>query len=52
MKTNDLIPSDLKEKFWLVSADMGYGHQRAIYPLRALSPGGKILNTNKSPIHT
>ena len=52
MKTTDSIPSDLKEKFWLVSADMGYGHQRAIYPLRALSPGGKVLNTNKSPNST
>jgi hypothetical protein len=49
MKTNVLIPSGLKQKFWLVSADMGYGHQRAIYPLKALSIGGKILNANTSP---
>jgi hypothetical protein len=49
MNNNDLIPSGLAEKFWLVSADMGYGHQRAIYPLKALSVDGKILNTNSSP---
>jgi hypothetical protein len=44
-----LIPSNLKRKFWLVSADMGYGHQRAIYPLKVLSVSGGILNTNTSP---
>jgi hypothetical protein len=41
--------SALKERFWLVSADMGYGHQRAIYPLKELANGGKILNANNSP---
>ena len=49
MQTNDLIPSALKEKFWLVSADMGYGHQRAVYPLKFLSKDGIILNANMSP---
>jgi hypothetical protein len=49
MSTDSLIPSILKGKFWLVSADMGYGHQRAIYPLKALSRGGSILNANISP---
>ena len=49
MKTDHLIPQDLHGKFWLVAADMGYGHQRAIYPLKALSKGGKILNANTSP---
>jgi hypothetical protein len=48
MATDNLIPLSLKEKFWIVSADMGYGHQRAIYPLKALSRGGKILNANIS----
>jgi len=43
---NDLIPSELSEKFWLVSADMGYGHQRAIYPLKELSKDCIILNAN------
>jgi RNA-binding protein YhbY len=46
--TTNLIPSGLKEKFWLVSADMGYGHQRAIYPLRLLAYNRKILNANTS----
>ena len=49
MKTNNLIPSALKDKFWLVSADMGYGHQRAIYPLKFLSKDRIILNANMSP---
>jgi hypothetical protein len=49
MKTIELIPSALKEKFWLVSADMGYGHQRAVYPLKELSKDGIILNANMSP---
>jgi hypothetical protein len=49
---DELIPSGLKEKFWLVSADMGYGHQRAIYPLKPLSTYGEILNANISPCST
>ncbi len=43
-----IIPASLQEAFWLVSADMGYGHQRAIYPLRGLSRNGIILNANIS----
>jgi hypothetical protein len=49
---NEFIPPGLKEKFWLVSADMGYGHQRAIYPLKTLSAYGEILNANVSPYST
>ena len=48
MKKGELIPSDIKEKFWLVSADMGYGHQRAIFPLKDLSVNRIILNANYS----
>lgn len=48
MKTSELVPSGLKEKFWLVSADMGYGHQRAVYPLKDLSKDRIILNANTS----
>jgi hypothetical protein len=44
----ELIPSTLKEKFWLASADMGYGHQRAISPLKILSRNNIIINANKS----
>lgn len=29
-------------KTWLVSADMGYGHQRAVFPLKNLSVNGVI----------
>jgi hypothetical protein len=49
MKNSSLISSDLTGKFWLVSADMGYGHQRAVYPLKELSKDGTILNANTSP---
>ncbi len=48
MKTNDYLFSGLNEKFWIVSADMGYGHQRAAYPLKELSKGKTILNANTS----
>jgi hypothetical protein len=48
MNRDELIPSGLKENFWLVSADMGYGHQRAISPLKSLSINGTIINANKS----
>jgi hypothetical protein len=34
--------NDSPHKAWLVSADMGYGHQRAIYPLKDLAEGGII----------
>ena len=49
MNDNNNIPSNLLQNFWLVSADMGYGHQRAIYPLKALARNGNILNANNSP---
>jgi hypothetical protein len=39
-------------KFWLVSADMGYGHQRAIYPLKSMAYKGNILNANVSALST
>lgn len=31
-----------KIKAWLITADMGYGHQRAIYPLRLIAEEGII----------
>ena len=31
---------------WIVTVDMGYGHQRAAYPLRDLSPLGKVVVAN------
>ena len=43
---NEPFPSELQEKFWLAAADMGYGHQRAIYPLKSLAKNHTILNAN------
>src|SRR3989344_49580 len=31
---------------WVVTVDMGYGHQRAAHPLRFLSPDNKVLLAN------
>ncbi len=31
---------------WIVSVDMGYGHQRAAFPLKYLAPRGKIITCN------
>ena len=39
----------LKDKAWVVAVDMGYGHQRAAYPLRHLSPTGAVINANNYP---
>jgi hypothetical protein len=36
----------MEEKAWVVAIDMGYGHQRAAFPLRHLSPNGKVLLAN------
>lgn len=33
-------------KAWVVAVDMGYGHQRAAYPLKHLAWGGEIINAN------
>lgn len=35
-----------KYQAWIVTVDMGYGHQRASYPLRHLSPSGKVIAAN------
>jgi hypothetical protein len=48
MNKTELIPERLQENFWLVSADMGYGHQRAIYPLKSLGRNNEIINANTS----
>ncbi len=37
---------DKEHKAWVVTVDMGYGHQRAAYPLRHLSPTGKVIVAN------
>lgn len=41
------------KKAWVVSVNMGYGHQRTAYPLKEFAFGGEILNANdyKGIIH-
>jgi hypothetical protein len=34
---------------WLVTVDMGYGHQRAAYPLERVARGG-VINANDNPL--
>ncbi len=34
------------QKAWIVTVDMGYGHQRAAHPLRFLSPNGRVILAN------
>ena len=34
---------------WVVTVDMGYGHQRTAYPLKFLAPEGKLINANCYP---
>ena len=40
--------SSKKKVAWVISADMGYGHQRAVFPLRKYSPKGQILDAGSS----
>ncbi len=35
-----------KGKAWVIAVSMGYGHQRTAFPLRDLSPDGKVINAN------
>ncbi len=35
----------MEQKVWIISVNMGYGHQRTAYPLRDLF-GGEIINAN------
>lgn len=42
--SNKLIP-----KAHVIAIDMGYGHQRATYPLKFLAYGGKIRNADNYP---
>jgi len=38
----------MEERAWVISVNMGYGHQRTAYPLRSLTikAGAKIINAN------
>lgn len=44
----DLKNQPLNHKAWVVTVDMGYGHQRAAYPLHYLASGG-IITANNYP---
>ncbi|MEK7463484.1 MAG: hypothetical protein AAB621_03960 [Patescibacteria group bacterium] len=35
-----------QDQAWVVTVDMGYGHQRTAYPLKFLAPEGKLINAN------
>lgn len=37
------------KKAWVISVDMGYGHQRTAYPLRDLAFGKEVINANNYP---
>ncbi|MEI6288715.1 MAG: hypothetical protein WCP18_04065 [bacterium] len=34
---------------WIVTVDMGYGHQRAAYPFKSIAEGGEIITANDYP---
>lgn len=34
---------------WVISINMGYGHQRTAYPLKSFAEGGKIISANDYP---
>ncbi len=36
----------MEQKAWVISVNMGYGHQRTAWPLRNLAFEGKIINAN------
>lgn len=40
----------LNNKAWIVSADMGYGHQRAVYPLKDIAEEGIITSGSSEEV--
>ncbi len=36
----------MEQKAWVISVNMGYGHQRTAFPLRFLAADGKVINVN------
>lgn len=44
------MPKKFPHKAWVITVDMGYGHQRASFPLRRLAQGGIIVANNYSGI--
>src|SRR4030042_95180 len=41
--------SEINKKAWIISVNMGYGHQRTAFPLKDLAFEGKIINANDYP---
>jgi len=39
----------MKAKSWIISVNMGYGHQRTAFSLKDLAPEGKFINANEYP---
>lgn len=39
----------MNQKAWIISVNMGYGHQRTAYPLKELAPEGKVIQANDYP---
>ena len=39
----------MNQKAWIISVNMGYGHQRTAFPLRDLAPEGKVICANDYP---
>src|SRR3989344_1885184 len=37
------------DKAWVISVNMGYGHQRTAFPLKNLAVNNKIINANDYP---
>lgn len=42
----NLKSAGAKKKVWVVTVDMGFGHQRAAVPLKDMAEGGEILTVN------
>jgi len=40
------MEKEKNNKAWVVAVDMGYGHQRAAYPLKHLAYDGEVINAN------
>ena len=38
-----------RKKAWVISVDMGYGHQRAAWPLKPIAEGGRVISANNYP---
>lgn len=36
----------MPDKAWIISVNMGYGHQRTAFPLKGLAPQDEIINAN------